>query len=404
MVVFLLLSFLVFFNKVVYKSYLNPIFLQSVVWLVYYCCLYLNIDKYDIYLSNVTPFILLQSIGFSLGGLAYALFTKTSTIHSRIQPAESVLKRTRDNVNMLYPFVLSIIIICILILIREVGSLSFFSIMEFRDSLAEDDGKKVGLIGLVQLIVSVYVVTFIATIQKTKKTLPKTIALVVLFFYFTLLLGSKGQVVSFFCASIYLLVWQKKINKKYLYISLVGFIGIITFLLFLRGGGEDIDKESFANLLLIYTVTSLPGLYLSQSPPSACFGYYTFRVVFVWLNKFGSQFPVAPVLNEFVTTPLPTNVYSYIMPYYKDFGLTGVFLIPFAIGLIHNLLYFKANRGSLSILILSALFIYPLVMQIFEENYFRQITNWLYLIIIILLLTKIKMVRSIANVERISVA
>ncbi|HEX8461328.1 MAG TPA: hypothetical protein VF623_07855, partial [Segetibacter sp.] len=63
-------------NGYVYKSFLNPIFLQSLLWLIYFFFLALNIDLYDVKIEDTYSFIFYQSVGFSLGGFICALFTR----------------------------------------------------------------------------------------------------------------------------------------------------------------------------------------------------------------------------------------------------------------------------------------------------------------------------------------
>lgn len=379
------------FNKLVYKSWLNPIVIQSLVWLGYYLLLQSNIGAYDVYLKNVEPFILFQSLAFSMGGFICALFARSPSISRRVQVGSDAVSTAQQNTAILYPVVIVVLLAAIGYILADIGTLSPYSIMDFRDALSEDDGKKVGGIGTLQLLMSVYVIVYLG-VYKRSQGWAKMLVLVILFVYFTLLLGSKGQFVSFFCATGFLVVWQKKIRKLYLGLAFLLFVGVLVFLFYLRAGGDggSVDDDSLADLFLIYTVTALPALYLSPFK-SLSFGYYTFRVLYVWLNKFGLDMPVAPVLSEWVVTPLPTNVYSYIMPYYKDFGYWGIWIFPMILGFFHNFIYFKANKGSLTFLILSALFVYPVITQVWEENYFRQITNWVYITLVILLLTKLKL-------------
>lgn len=391
--VFFVLIALVIVNKLIYKSYLSPVFLQSIIWLVYYTLLVINIDVYDAKLVNVNQFVLLQAIGFSAGGFLYTLFSKTVTIHKRIVPKSDNWDSTYSNTQLLYPLVIVVLIGAIFFVLRQSGSASIFDIMSFRDELAEDDGKKMGAVGTLQLILSVYVLAYLAAVRKTKWSAYKTTLLFLLFAYFTFLLGSKGMFVSFFVAMLYIFIVQQKIKKSTVAIIAIGFIALIFLLLFLRGGGDQstLEKENITELVLIYSITSLPALYLLKEKPPLVFGYYSFRVFYIWINKLGYSFPVSAVLNEFTLSPLPGNVYSYLKPYYYDFGMQGVFWMPFILGIVHNLIYFKSNKGSVVFLIFNAMFMFPLIMQVFEENYFRQFSNWVYILMTIVVLTKINL-------------
>ena len=390
--IFLLLISLVIINKLIYKSFLNPIFIQSLVWLLYYVILTFNIEVYDVSLNSVNKFLIYQSVGFSLGGFICALFTKSEAITQKKYIDVGIIETTSENVSIFYPLVLILLIGCIIYQIQTVGTFSILEIIEFRKTLADDDGKKSGTIGTLHLLITIFMVIYMATVKWDKTLWYKHLILLFLYFFFTLLLASKGQFVLFFCSLLYLLIWLNKVKKSHIAISILSLAGILFFLLFLGSGGNKgaFTEEAFIDILLIYTVTSLPALFVAESAPSKYFGYYTFRVVFIWLNKLGFTFALAPVLSEFVSTPLPTNVYSYIKPYYQDFGLTGIFWVPFFLGAIHNFFYFKARKGHFVYVIFSCFLIYPLVMQVFEENYFRQLSNWLYIFIIIIILTKIK--------------
>ena len=391
---FILLIGVVLFNKFFYKSYLNPIFLQSVIWLIYYFFLFINIKYYDVHIEAIQNFVVYQLIGFSLGGLFCCLFTKKNSVYKRILPEEHANELTLKNIIYIYPFVLVVLIISLFLIIKESGTISIFNIGNLRENLVEDDGKKYGSLGVIQLLISVYVIIFIGIKDAIKKNFFKFITILIPFLYFTLMLGSKGQFVFFFSAVLYLLSWSKRLNKSYLLFSGLLLVAILLGLTFLRLESDNtsysFSKDSLAELLLVYTVTSLPALSLIKFSSPKIFGYYTFRVIYVWLNKFGFAFPIAPVLSEYTLTPLPTNVYSYIKPYYHDFGLTGVFWLPFILGFLHNYFYFAANKGKLNYIIFASLLVYPLGMQIFEENYFRQLSIWIYIFILILILTKVK--------------
>lgn len=382
-------------NIFIYRSIYHPIILQSILWIVYYLILAANINKYDVFLSNVNIYIIVQALGFSLGGFLVVLFTKSKVKNSR-QIVDSVTLETASiNAKLLYPAALLVTISAIVYAIQQIGSTSILEIMNFRDELAEDDGKKMGAIGTLQLLLSVYVIIYTIAIKhkQEKLGLLKLILLVGCFLYLTLLLGSKGMFIAFFSALGYLLLYQKMIKKRTILLFFLVLLAFLFLLLFLRGGGneETLEKENFANLLLTYSVTALPALFLMKEHPPLVFGYYSFRVPYIWINKLGFSFPISPVLNEFTLSPIPGNVYTYLKPYYFDFGLQGVFIMPLIIGAFHCFIFYRSIQNKVQYLFFNAMFIYPLIMQVFEENYFRQASNWAYIAIVILILTKIKL-------------
>ncbi len=387
MIFFLL--FLALFNRFIYKSSLNPIFLQSVLWLIYYVLLAANIKVYDVRIEQVNAFILLQSIGFSLGGFLCFLFSKKSSVWEKKELSVFSLEAVQKNILFLFPFFFCILCVSFLALARTSGSISLANLADIRQNLAEDDGKKYGTYGLIQFLLSIYLLLYAAT--KTKFHYRFTLFYII-FFYFTALLGAKAAFLFFFSSLLYVLLWQKKINISKVVLSVALIFSLFVVITLLRTDSSyNTDLSFLSDVLLIYSITSMPGLALTaHGASSPFFGYQTFRVIYLWLNKIGFSLPISPVLLQFTYTPLPTNVFSYVKPYFTDFGYVGVFLLPLIIGFLNNYMFFRANKGRLGSFILNALLIFPLIMQFFDDQYFRWFSNWIYFSVLILLLTKIR--------------
>lgn len=383
-----ILAFIVIVNKYLYKSLLNPIFLQSLLWLIYFVILVNNIDSFDIAITETYPFLLLQVLGFSLGGaLCFILFKKYNTPTIPQQNKENKYQHiTITNINILYPFVLIILVIVIPLIIRESGSFSLLNIRDLRDTLVEDDGKKYGSYGLLQLLISVYLVTYISTGEKITS---KYKLLLIIFFFYTYLLGSRGQFIFFLAPLFYLLIWQKRVSKLLVIVGILFIIlamGAITF-----SRDNNLDGNFLLQTFITYTTSSIPALVIEPVPAYVSFGYYTFRVIWLWLNKVGFSFPISLIISEWTNTPLATNIYSYIKPYYYDFGFYGVFFLPLLLGFINNLIFFRASNQKIKSLIILSFLTYPLFMQIMEEQYFRWASNWVYIYFLIKFLTTFKL-------------
>ena len=166
---FFFLLFLAVFNRIVYKSSLNPIFLQSVLWLIYYSLLCLNIKSYDIHLYQVTKFILYQSVGFSLGGFICFLFTRKSSFNNLNPLTQESISISQRNLQILFPVFFLLQVASLLVYVKSTGNISILAIADVRDTLVEDDGKKFGTYGLIQMIMAVYLL--LITLSKTKFTM-----------------------------------------------------------------------------------------------------------------------------------------------------------------------------------------------------------------------------------------
>jgi oligosaccharide repeat unit polymerase len=73
-----------------------------------------------------------------------------------------------------------------------------------------------------------------------------------------------------------------------------------------------------------------------------------------------------------------------------DFGMIGVFVIPLLLGFGYNLLYFRAKRFHITSCYLLGFLMYALLMQPIEEQYFRWLTNWFYIVLVMFFLKKVE--------------
>jgi oligosaccharide repeat unit polymerase len=90
--------------------------------------------------------------------------------------------------------------------------------------------------------------------------------------------------------------------------------------------------------------------------------------------------PEIPAIQDEVAVPFRTNVYTALHPLYVDFGILGVAVGFFVIGLLTNFLYFRALKQQRLYIFYYALAIYPLSYAVFSDQYFAPFTTWVKLI------------------------
>lgn len=78
-----------------------------------------------------------------------------------------------------------------------------------------------------------------------------------------------------------------------------------------------------------------------------------------------------PTLDEWISVPFPTNVYTYYRYIITDFGITTAVGLTGLVGFGHSLLFRKAHSGSVIGLYLFSLTIYSALMVIFDDAYWR---------------------------------
>lgn len=82
------------------------------------------------------------------------------------------------------------------------------------------------------------------------------------------------------------------------------------------------------------------------------------------------------------------NVYSYLRAPYMDFGIIGVVLIMFLVGIVCHYFYIKYKSRNKSWIIFYSIFSYGMVMSFFDWQFF--IITFVYLFIYIILVDKIR--------------
>lgn len=379
-----LLLILLIGNSLLYRSLLNPIVIQTGLWLMYYFIFWYNQAYFSVNLDDIAPFIGLSCLGFSVGGLiCWGLYQHVLPEITIAEPLDDDTLLVK-NLSLFYPIVLLSLALTLPMVVKEVGQFSWSDIQELRNTLVENDGKRFGLYGLIQTLSSVYLVLLLTN---TSFSWRNGILLVV-FLIYTYLLGSRGQLIFFVVPLAYDLLWKNKISAGQAILGSLMLIGLIVLITI--GRASDFSWESIIPMLLTYSVASLPALSLASIDPIPYFGYNTFRVVWLWIGRLGFNVPVAPVISEWISTPLPTNTYSYLKPYYMDFGMIGVFVIPLLLGFGYNLLYFRAKRFHITSCYLLGFLMYALLMQPIEEQYFRWLTNWFYIVLVMFFSKKVE--------------
>lgn len=100
------------------------------------------------------------------------------------------------------------------------------------------------------------------------------------------------------------------------------------------------------------------------------------RTPLLVLRYVGINVPVPDLMKEYRFIPDPTNVYTFYLPYFDDFGYVGAFFAPFVIGFMQGKVYKLARSGSAPFMIFYALLLYPLFMQFFQDQYFSLMSTW----------------------------
>ena len=169
------------------------------------------------------------------------------------------------------------------------------------------------------------------------------------------------------------------LNLLWITMGLAGlaFFGIGVLLNKIGANSPNANALSAIDSISVYLLGGLAALDFSFHQSLAWeLGANTFRAIMAVLKTIGLHVTVAPTLKEYVFVPEPSNVYTVFYPYVRDFGFLGAALFMSLLGAIHALLHNAAKRGDPRAIILSAISMYPLLMQFFDDQYFSLLSMW----------------------------
>lgn len=158
---------------------------------------------------------------------------------------------------------------------------------------------------------------------------------------------------------------------------------------------SSVNKEPLASALL-YGSSGIEGfLALTQStnhawPPSVqppiygnynpmTYGAATFSII----PKFIPLFMPWPEVGPFINVPFPTNVYTWLDPWYRDFRAPGVALLAFAIGFAATS-FVRRRRCSVRGLLLAGLIVTSIVWAPFTNRILSTMTLELGIVVYML--------------------
>lgn len=171
----------------------------------------------------------------------------------------------------------------------------------------------------------------------------------------------------------------------------------IFFLLFFVAGviykkGGNIDNSFSENLrsgtenLALYIVIPLDGLDLdlSRHISENTDGERTLR----FFIKLAKETGIAPnlkpkkMLQEFVLTPYPTNVYTFYSSYILDFGKVYAWLMLFIYSMLHTFLYnVSFLKRKLNMILYYSFLLFPMMLTFFDDLYMSVFSFWVQMVV-----------------------
>lgn len=201
----------------------------------------------------------------------------------------------------------------------------------------------------------------------------------------------KGSIFLVILCSSYVL-FERGVIK----IRTIGFMGVFILLFFyffnlMREGGESeyAQNESLLDFIAMYVMSPPVAFCKTVREVIPQFGINTFEVIYDHLNRLGiGNYEIHEKRQEFVLVPMPTNVYTIMQPFFRDFGYIGVAFFAWIYGLLSGVLYRFSCNGNPFCICLYTYMVELLILQFFQENIFLTLAFVVQLVMLVFILTQ----------------
>ena len=328
---------------------------------------------------------------FTLGGLAIKLKVKFDYVN----PKECQFFEIRKNVDVVL-LVITLLFLPFFLMSSyklAIEYMIFDSLFAgLRNSTMQEQDIGFSKYGINFAYVSFFFQFYLYILKKKNST--KLIISALILFLFCIFSTGRTFFIVYLCLIFGILIVFQKLKKKHLLYAFSGFIVLFSTIgILLNNGGstENNLEENVSGLagnFMIYLLGSLSAFdAFINSNYINTFGENSFRFIYSVFYKIGVVgVKPAELVDQYVSIPFDTNVYTVYKIYFQDFGLLFMMFIVFSMALLHTYYYLKAINGRqfLPTFIYSVM-LYPLFMSFFQEQYLSLMPTWIYFICITLL-------------------
>lgn len=200
---------------------------------------------------------------------------------------------------------------------------------------------------------------------------------------FGFLTMSKTVFLAFFTMSICILFFKKKISLAQIGFGVI--ILLVSIMLLHSARHHNLNSERQKNdFVVLYALSSMTAFDCAVEPNSSTHpGENVFRIYYAIMYKLGLSDiePINPIL-KFIKKPIVTNTYTGMYPFYKDFGLTGVSIFGFILGILFGYIFRRAQCNNVLFLIIYAYLSYMILMQYVGDFFFTNLSGTIKFIIL----------------------
>lgn len=343
MLIGILIAFLLFLLGTLAYSWNNslfaPAFISNVLWGTF--VLLYNITNNGLYPLGEKFYIgiLLWSILFTFG--CWLIQAKQFSASDFI-PSKLVL-------NIYFCLVLLLAPIAMIKIYQKAAEgptdILFFN-LRLLSTNPEDFDFSLGIYGYVYSLAAISLLAeFLANKGKIYKNI-KIIILIILNVGLSILTVSRTSF-FFLVVSIFIIyAFKTKVKLKHFVYVFGGIVFLFVGMTFLKDSFDD--GVNIGDSFFLYLFSGMAAFEtLRPAPEDYDFGANVFRIFYAIGKSMGLHTePVSNIL-EYVSVPEKTNVYTFLYPFYRDFGYLGIVIFGFLYGLLFQFMYINAhlNKG-----------------------------------------------------------
>lgn len=359
------------------KKLISPLFIMPFIWGV--LLLLFNIIPHRLYSlqPQFLQAILIWVFVFMITGF-FISFVKFENIISIYSP----------KIFSIYYYV---VIICapltIFLIVREalkVGPEFFFIKLRLMNmGLDQDESFSLGPLVYINNLTNIVCLLFTFYIDKVSKR--KYYIVLVITFFLSLITLARTNILMLLIGIFIIMYIKKKLTRRIVTQLIIGIVFFLALLSFFRSLVPWEDNSSFFDTFSVYLFSGMSAFDTIRYEPQIQLGGYSFRFFYVLANTMGGNFEIKQNILPYTYIPLPTNVYTIMFPFYKDFGYWGVGVFGSLYGIIFGLTY-MLSKGRNDIAVIFFALIFPcLILQFMGENIFLNLSTYLQSIIILLI-------------------
>jgi len=201
---------------------------------------------------------------------------------------------------------------------------------------------------------------------------------------------SKTPLFLMFFTTLFILYEKGKINIGKIVLSAL----IVVFVFYgvneMRRSEYE-ESSTFLDFFCMYIMSPSVAFEYAQEKLTDQYGTFSLAFFYAVISKLGlAHVYVQQQLQEFVSVPIPTNVYTVFQPYYEDFGYRGVAFFASVWGTFMGWVYRKCKEGHPFAKCIYAYLTVTLVMQFYQETFMVNLSILIQLSVLMWLLVQKK--------------